>query len=177
MTFEIPIDKDVAIAQYTLRLNMHFKKNIGKSATVVLCAGVTLLFAWLMISDKKAPGYFFLSLGLFYLFKALHFFWYYIKTSRRLKKVYRKMVMLRVENKDVSTYRFEPEIFGYKDMHYDYAIKWEAFTGYRVAERNLFLQLRESINESFIIGEIEIGEAPFADALAFVGERLKNIGE
>ena len=87
------------------------------------------------------------------------------------------MIMLRVENKDVSTYRFEPETFGYKDMHYDYAIKWEAFTGYRVAEKNLFLQLRESINESFIIGEIEIGEAPFADVLTFVSERLKNIGE
>jgi hypothetical protein len=64
------------------------------------------------------------------------------------------MVVLREEHHDTTTWRFEPEVFGYKDMYYDYAIKWEAFTGYRVVEKNLFLQQRESINESFIIGEM-----------------------
>jgi hypothetical protein len=175
MTFEIPIDREVSIAQYTLRLKMTFKKNIGKSSMNVLGAGVILLFASFMISDKKSPGYFFLSLGLFYLFNALHFFWYYSKTSRRLKKVYHDMVILREEHKDTTTWRFEPDGFGYKDMYYDYSIKWEAFKGYRVVEKNLFLQLRESIDQSFIIGELEIGKQPFSDVVAFVDERLKNL--
>jgi hypothetical protein len=177
MTFEIPFDKRISIAQYTLRLKMTFKKNLGKSSINVLGAGVILLFASFMISDRKTPGYFFLSLGLFYLFNALHFFWYYIKTSRRLKKLYHDMVILREEHKDTTTWRFEPDTFGYKDMYYDYLIKWEAFKGYRVVERNLFLQLRESIDQSFMIGEAEIGEQPFAEVVEFVGERLNNIGE
>jgi hypothetical protein len=177
MTFEIPIDREVSIAQYTLRLKMTFKKNLGKSSMNVLGAGVILLFASFIISDKKTPGYFFLSLGLFYLFNALHYFWYYIKTSRRLKKLYHDMVILREEHNDTTTWRFEADAFGYKDMYYDYLIKWEAFKGYRVVERNLFLQLRESIDQSFIIGEVEIGEQPFDEVVEFVGERLKNLEE
>jgi hypothetical protein len=177
MTFEIPIDKEVSIAQYTLRLKMTFKKNLSKSAVNVFCAGVILLFASFMISDKKTPGYFFLSLGLFYLFNALHYFYYYNKTSRRLKKLYNDMVILREEHKDTTTWRFEADAFGYKDMRYDYSIKWEAFTGYRVVEKNLFLQLRESIDQSFMIGEVEIGEQPFDEVVEFVGERLNNLEE
>jgi hypothetical protein len=177
MTFEIPFDKDISMAQYTLRLKMTYKKNLSKSALNVLGAGVILLLASFMISDKKMPGYFFLSLGLFYLFNALHFFWYYIKTSRRLKKLYHDMVILRQEHKDTTRWRFEPDGFGYKDIYYDYLIKWEAFKGCRVVERNLFLQLRESIDQSFIIGEVEIGQQSFAEVVAFVHERLKNLEE
>jgi hypothetical protein len=62
-------------------------------------------------------------------------------------------------------------------MYYDYSIKWEAFKGYRILEKNLFLQLRESIDQSFIIGEVEIGEQPFAEVVAFVNKRLKNLEE
>jgi hypothetical protein len=86
-------------------------------------------------------------------------------------------VILREKNNDITTWRFEPDGFGYNDMYYDYLIKWEAFKGYRVVERNLFLQRRESIDHSFIIGEVEIGEQPFAEVVAFDGERLKNLGE
>lgn len=177
MTFEIPFDKDISTAQYTLRMKMTFKKNLGKSSRNALGAGVILLFASFMISDKKMPGYFFLSLGLFYLFNALHFFWYYIKTSRRLKKLYHDMAIRREDHKDETTWRFEPDAFGYKDLYYDYLIKWEAFNSYRVVERNLFLQLSESIDQSFIIGEAEIGKQPFAEVVAFVNERLKKLEE
>ena len=177
MTYVIPFEKDISIAQYALRLKLTFKKNLSRSAVNVLGAGVILLFASFMLSDKRTSGYFFLSLGLFYLFNALHYFWYYIKTSRRLKKIYHDMVILREAQKDTTTWRFEPDAFGYKDMYYDYLIKWEAFKGYRVVERNLFLQLRETIDQSFIIGEVEIGQQPYAEVIAFVGERLKNLGE
>ena len=177
MTFDIPIDGNIAIAQYTLRLNRTFRKNLGKSSLNALGAGVILLFAWLMISDEKSSGYFCLSIGLFYLFNALHFYWYYIKTSRRFKKVYRDMVVLREEHKDITTWRFEPEVFGYKDMLYDYSIKWEAFKGYKVIEKNLFLQLTESLDQSFMIGEIEIGQQQFAEVITFVEGKLKHLGE
>jgi hypothetical protein len=177
MTFEIPIDREIAIAQYTLRVKMTFRKNLGKSGMNALGAGAILLFAWLMISDKKTPGYFFLSLGLFYLFNALHYFWYYMKTSCKLKKVYHDVVILREKHNDMTTWRFERDAFGYKDMYYDYLIKWEVFTGYRLVEANLYLQLKESVDGSFMIGEVEIGEQPFAEVTAFVNERLKDPGE
>jgi hypothetical protein len=63
MTFEIPFDKRISITQYTLRLKMTFKKNLGKSAVNV--------------------------------------FW---KTSRRLKKLYYDMVILREEHNDTTTW-------------------------------------------------------------------------
>jgi hypothetical protein len=40
MTFESPIDGEIAIAQYTLRLNRVFKKNLGESSMNVLGVGV-----------------------------------------------------------------------------------------------------------------------------------------
>jgi hypothetical protein len=57
MTFEIPFDKDISMAQYILRLKMTFKKNLDKSAVNVFWAGVILLFACFMLSDKERPGY------------------------------------------------------------------------------------------------------------------------
>jgi hypothetical protein len=130
-----------------------------------------------MISDKKSPGYFSLSLGLFYLFNALHFYWYYFKTSKKLKKVCHDMVLLREEHKDTSTRRFQSEAFGYEGMLYDYSIKWEAFKGYKVIEENLFLQFTESIDQSFMIGEVEIGQQQFAEVIAFVKGKLNQLEE
>lgn len=176
MTFEIPFDKEITTAQYTLRLNQTFKRNLSKAGFIVFCAGIMLLLAWLEVRGKMTLGYFLLSLGLFYLFNSLHYFSYYLKSSRKLKKVYRDMVNLREAHNDTTTWRFEPDAFGYKDMYYDYRIVWEAFYGYKVVEGNLFLQAKEGVDQSFIIGEVEIGEEPFAEVLAFVGDRLKNVG-
>jgi len=33
------------------------------------------------------------------------------------------------------------------------------------------------VDGSFMIGEVEIGEQPFAEVTAFVNERLKDLGE
>lgn len=87
------------------------------------------------------------------------------------------MVNLREAHNDTTTWRFEPDAFGYKDMYYDYRIKWEAFHRYRVVHKNLFLQVKEGVDQSFIISEVEIGDEPFAEILAFVGERLKSVGQ
>jgi len=177
MTFEIPIDRETAIGQYRLRLNRTFKKNLSRNSLNIISAGVILFLAWLMISDKKNLGYIFLSLGLFYLFNALHYFRYYVKISRKYKRIYHDMVLLREKHNDTSIWRFESDVFEYKDMHYDYSIKWEAFKGYQVVDSNLFLQLAEAVDQSFIIGEGEIGEQPFAEVISFVDGKLKNLGE
>ncbi len=81
------------------------------------------------------------------------------------------------QSKDTTTWVFENDVFRYKDMFYDYSIKWEAFKGYKITQKNLFLLLAESIDQSFIIGEEEIGEQEFAMVVASVSEKIKNLGD
>lgn len=177
MIFEIPFNAKIAIEQYTLRMKLTFKRNLGTSGKNLIGSGVIIFFGWLMISDKSNIGYFFLSLGLFYLFNAIHYFRYYIRTTRKLKGVFRNMVSLREEKMDVTIWGFENDVFKYKDIYYDYSIKWEAFKGYKIIKKNLFLLLAESIDQSFIISEEEIEAKRFAEVVAWVNERVKNLGE
>ncbi len=177
MIFQIPFNAKLAIEQYTLRLKLTFKKNLETSVKNLICSGVIIFFGWLMISDKTNIGYFFLSLGLFYLFNAIHYFRHYARTRRRLKGVFQNMVSLREENKDITIWGFENDVFKYKDMYYDYSIKWEAFKGYKIIKKNLFLLLAESIDQSFIIGEEEIEAHRFSEVVAWLNARIKNLGE
>ena len=62
-------------------------------------------------------------------------------------------------------------------MYYDHSIKWEAFKGYKIVQKNLFLLLAESIDQSYIIGEEEIGAHEFAEVIASIDGKMKNIGE
>jgi hypothetical protein len=77
---------------------------------------------------------------------------------------------------DSTIWQFEQDHFGYKDMYYDVRIKWEAFNGYKIEKRNLFLMLGESVDQSYIIGEVEIGPQAFAELDTFVGRRLEYNG-
>jgi|ERR1700754_693296 len=175
MIFEIPFNAKISIEQYTLRLKLTFKKNLITSGKNLVASGVIIFFGWLMLSDKSNVGYFFLSLGLFYLFNAIDYLRYYIRTKRKLKGIFHNLVSLREENKDVTIWGFENDVFKYKDMYYDYTIKWEAFKGYKIVKNNLFLLLAESIDQSFIISEEEIEAKKFVEVVAWVNERIKNL--
>lgn len=177
MIFEIPFDSKKALGQYKLRLKLTFKKNLITSGKNLFAAGIITFFAWMTISDKSNVGYFFLALGLFYLFNAIQYFIYYIKTANKLKRIYQESVELREKNKDIMTWEFNDDFFRYKDMYYDNSIKWEAFKGYKIIQKNLFLLLAESIDQSFIIGEEEIGVQEFAMVIASINEKIKDIGK
>jgi hypothetical protein len=62
-------------------------------------------------------------------------------------------------------------------MYYDFSIKWAAFKGYKMVQKNLFLQLTETIDQSYIIGENEVGEQEFNSIIAAVSEKIRNLGE
>jgi hypothetical protein len=176
VTFEILFDKKRSFAKFNLQLKLVFKKDIGRSVRRLLAAGAILLLVFFMIRGKDPSGYFFLSVGLFYLFNAIFYFRFYFKTSRKLKKLHLELANKREARDDSTIWQFEQDHFGYKDMYFDLRVKWEAFNGYKVEEKNLFLLLGESVDQSYIIGEVEIGPQAFAELDAFVGRRLEYKG-
>lgn len=121
-------------------------------------------------------GYFILSAGLFVFFSSAYYLGYYLKTTKKLTAIHKKIVDLREQNKDITTWEFNEKFFRYKDMYYDYSINWAAFSGYKIVERNLFLTLAESNDQSFIIGEAELNPQDFNRIVTFVGERFPNKG-
>jgi hypothetical protein len=59
-------------------------------------------------------------------------------------------------------------------MLYDFRVEWSAFREYVVVERILFLRLAETIvDQSFMVGEDELGTDGFEAVLAFVGTMVK----
>lgn len=177
LTFQIPLDPKISLGQYNLRLKLIFKKNLAKNARALIYALITLFLAWLMLIDKSSIGYWMFSFGLFSLFTVIYYYWYYISTSKKLRRIYKDMVDLRARNNDVTTWEFNDDHLRYKDMYYDFSIKWAAFKGYKIVQKNLFLQLTETIDQSYIIGEDEVGVQDFNSILAVVSEKISNLGE
>jgi hypothetical protein len=177
MIFEIPHNSKVAFRQYKVQLKLIFRKNLKATGINLLLSLIIFFLAWPMISDHSSMGYFILSAGIFIFFSAAHYLGYYIKTTKRFMAVHKKIADLREQNKDITTWEFNEEFFGYKDMFYEYKIKWAAFKGFKIVEHNLFLTLAESINQSFIIGEDELGVQEFSMVIGFVSKKLKHLRE
>jgi len=178
MTFDIPFDAKRSMEQYKLVLKLRFKKPIATTVKNSLASGVIVLLGWLMLADKNSKssiGYFFLALGFFYLLNVIQYSIYYMRMAKKLKGIYQSIVDRREMNKDTSIWEFNDIFFRYKDMYYDQSIKWAAFRGYQVIGKNLFLSLAESIDQSYIIGEEEIGVDEFSNVLAFIDEKIKNL--
>jgi hypothetical protein len=178
MTFEIPFDAKRSMDQYKMVLKLKFKKPIATSVKNSLASGVLVFFGWIMLSDKTDKGnigYFFLALGFFYLLNGIQYSMYYMRIAKKLKGIYKDMVTRREKNKDTSIWEFNDVFFRYKDMYYDQSVNWAAFRGYQVIGKNLFLSLAESVDQSYIIGEEEIGVHEFSIVLAFVDGKIKNL--
>jgi len=175
MRFEIPFDPSISAQQYELRLTLGFKKNLFRNGKTLFYSTIILFFGWLMISDRDVIGYIFISMGFFYLFSALIYFWHYKKMTTKLRRIHKNMIELRVKNNDLTIWEFNGDNFRYNDMYYDYSIKWEAFKGYKIVEQNLFLMLAEAIDQSFIIGEIEVGSEQFAEIITLLDGKMKNL--
>ena len=72
----------------------------------------------------------------------------------------------------VTVWEFRDDILRYKDHFYDNCIKWEAFKGYSIIQGNLFLVLAESIDQSFMLDEAEVGAHEFGRIVEFVKEKM-----
>lgn len=178
MTFEIPFEANKALEQHKKVLKLRFKKPISISIKNLLASGGIVFFGWLILADKHNKtqiGYFFLALGFFYLFNVIQYSIYYMRQAKKLKRIYQDVIDRREKNKDITIWEFNDDFFRYKDMYYDHSVKWAAFKGYRVIDKNLFLSLTESVDQSYIISEDELGADQFAIVLAFLAERVKNL--
>jgi len=102
MVFDIPFDSKIALSQYKLKLKLTFKKNLTITGRNLLSSGIIVFFAWLAISDKSNVGYFFLSLGLFYLFNAIQYSIHYMKIAKKYNRLCQEVVDRREKNKDTT---------------------------------------------------------------------------
>ena len=158
MKFEIPIDSKLALAQYTLKSRLAFKKYL-ENAIITLLIGGGVIFLFLITFDRRtgAIGYIFLTLGFFYFFNALHYFSYYLKRRKKIKQFVDDHIGVREKSGNMTTWSFEEDVFRYKDILLDYSIKWESFKGYKVIRSNQ-----------------EIGEKQFELLIAFVDGKIKK---
>lgn len=179
MTIEIPFDPKIAAEQSALRTKLTLKRHITRGMRNLIWAGGIIVFGWVLINFVKGEmisGYLFLTLGLFYFFNFITYVLYYRKTKKAHEAFYLEMIELRAKSHDSTIWSFEDDTFRYKNMHFEHSVKWEAFKGYRVLENTLFLQLIDSLEQSYMIGEREVGHEQFVMMVVFVDKKIKPLG-
>lgn len=73
-----------------------------------------------------------------------------------------------------SIWEFHDEYFNYKDYKYDLKIKWEGFNSFKIIEDNIFLNLGNDSQYSYILAKEEVGEESFQNLINFVEIKLKR---
>jgi len=177
MTFEIPFNSRITTEQHELILKLTFRNHLKRNTYSFLLSVLIMLLVFPTVRDGDVTGYFFLGAGSILFINSLRYFWFYRKRAAKFRQEYKEMIDVREKNKNVSTWEFADDHFGYKDMHFEFRIKWEAFKGYQIVERNLFLQLTSSIGQSFIITEREIGTNEYKSVLELVRRKIKYVTE
>jgi hypothetical protein len=175
MTFEIPFNSVIAAEQHELLLKLTYQKNLKRSTYSLALSIVTLLLTWPMVSDKVVMGYFSLAAGGYLFLSSVNYFWFYKKRAAKFRKEYMRWNDEREKSKNISTWEFEDDHFGYKDLLIEYRIKWKAIKGYKIISRNLLLQMTSSVGHVFIIGEKEIGAIGYKSMLELVRSRTNYI--
>jgi hypothetical protein len=178
MTFEIPYNREITREQQRLALKLAFKKNLIRTAVNFFCGVVVILMGWLNINGGHPNGgYFFLAIGISFVLNVINYLRYYWRSAKKHQGIYQAMAEVREKSEDVSTWEFGEEAFRYKDIYYDNSIKWAAFSGYKIIERNIFLVLAETQGQSFVLGEKEVGVYQFAKLVDLLKGKLLVLAE
>ena len=181
MRFEIPFDASVCTAKNETSFKLQHRKTLRRARLAPVFAAALLLLAWLETlggSRLDFVGYFALSYGILLLYVAAMNFYVYRKRQKAFRNSLAAVVKRRMDANSIKVYVFEEKYFGIQELLYEFRYTWEAFKYYKVAERTLFLYLRESTNEEdfLTITETELGYENSKTVLSFVGTKLKQQG-
>lgn len=173
MKLEIPFNESIYSEQTTLNFNLAWDENLKKNKKRLYWAVPSIIFGAFLTYQENYLGFLFLGIGIHYIINFYDYYSYY-KTN---KTKYLELVKSEIDgqksaNQD-SIWEFKEDYFRYKYYKYDAKFKWNAFKGYRIIEKNLFLDLEVGNNSSYILGESEVGKEKFEEIIEFVKKKFE----
>ena len=158
MRFELVFDKDIYNAQMDVLFDLAWKRKVSYYKNSQYLGAFLIFIGVLMICNRSNLfGFVLILLGLSNL---IPFVYYYFK----IKSNYKKFDLARIKECEINEYpthvfEFTEKSLITNDSKHSISIDWEEFLMYLVKENNLILITK--VYQSYILGEIEIGEENF----------------
>ncbi len=173
MKLEIPFDDKIYTKQTSLNFDLTWKNNLSQHRYRLLLGIFMILVGIFMINGEKYFGYCLIGFGIHYLTNFIDNFLNYRKSKKKYNRLVKSEITGQINSKENSIWEFNEGDFYYKDFKFETKLKWFIFTGYRIIESNLFLDIDVGPILSYIISEDEIGKEKFEKVTEFVKKKIE----
>ncbi len=173
MKLEIPFDENLYLEQTALHFKLAWSENLMNYKKRLYWAIPSLFFGIFLLFQSNVLGYLFLGIGLHYISNTFNYYSYYKKSSTSYFTMIKAAAEAQKAANQSTILEFKEAYFRYENYKYDAKINWEAFKGYRLIDRYLFLDLEYSNDDSYVIGELEVGKENFEEIIAFLRKKIE----
>lgn len=174
MTFNLPFKEDISRRQLNINFELVWKKTLKNYKRNLLISLGGIIVGSLIVYGKGNVGFVFIAIGFYGIFEFYKIRVTYSRSKRNYLEAINKVVEEQLKSGENSIWEFNEDYFGYKDYKFDLKIKWQGFSGFRVIEGNLFLDVVNHQLLSYILGKEEIGGEQFENLLQFIETKLKR---
>ncbi|WP_298136919.1 hypothetical protein [Flavobacterium sp.] len=174
MKFDLPFKEHITRKQLNLNLELYWKKTLKSYKRNLIISIVGILLGSLIVYGNGNVGFVFIAMGTYGIFEFCKIRVAYNNSKRKYFETINKLVEEQIKSGTNSTWEFNEDNFAYKDYKFDLKIKWEGFSGFRVIEDNLFLDVINNHLLSYILGKEEIGDEQFENLIVFIETKLKR---
>lgn len=174
MRVEIPFVEGIYKEQMTLNFDLVWSKNVKRNKKSFIWAILIVLFGvFIYVSSREPISFLLIVIGIHSSINCYRYHSHYKKCKKDFFDLVDSEIFGQKEAKENSIWEFNDDYFRYKDYKYDTKIKWKAFKSCRVIKQNLFIDLNEGNNSSFVLGEIETGKESFKKISDFVKDKTE----
>ncbi|MXN91344.1 hypothetical protein GR160_08890 [Flavobacterium sp. Sd200] len=171
MTFEIPFDTSVYQRKNKLFFDSALAKTKKSIKRFLITSAIFIGLGTLMVIGKSSSGSFYIILGSVLLIIPYIQYTFLKKSKKKNQEYIEKNIKYSIENKEITTIKFQEDYFSYKDSKMDFNLKWINFSSYKNIDEILFMYTNLGIH--FTIAINEIGRENFVKVLNFLEK--KNI--
>ncbi len=173
MKNKIPFDKHLYIEQTRLTFPYIFHEEYKKmkESAIIACVFFIIGFS-ILIAGSELSTLFFI-VGIYAVFDL------YYKNERYvgLKNDYTRNLKKLLEENELTkmgTFELNDNCLRYSNDYLCNWTNWEDFLKFKIIKSNLVLIKKENCEETYVIGESEVGVVEFQNILNFVKEKIKK---
>ena len=174
MKFNLPFNENITRKQLNMNLELYWGKTLKDYKRNLIISICGILLGSLIVYGKGNVGYVLIAMGAYGIFEFFKIKVAYNRSKKKYTETINNVVKEQIKSGENSIWEFNEDYFGYKDYKFDLKIKWEGFSGFKVIEDNLFLDLINNHLLSYILGKEEIGEEQFQSLIGFIETKLKR---
>ncbi|MDN3673533.1 hypothetical protein QWY99_10755 [Flavobacterium branchiarum] len=174
MKFDLPFKESITRKQLNMNFELYWLKTLKNYKRNLIISIIGILLGSLIVYGKGNVGYVFIAMGAYGILEFYKIKVAYNRSKRKYLEAINKVVEEQIKSCENSIWEFNEDYFGYKDYKFDLKIKWEGFSGFRIIEENLFLDVINNHLLSYILSKEEIGEEKFENLEAFIETKLKR---